>query len=183
MSHVFGSLRQNGFVVRDIRKAMAQWMDVAGVGPFFYIQDQPLREFRYRGALSPVRMSVALAHTGGVQIELIQQNNDAPSAFRDFLDAGREGLQHVAFWTTEFDSHHQRAIARGLEVLQEGCSGSGGPDERFAYFTSEAHPDAVIELSEVSGRKGQLFRMVENAARNWDGSDPVRDMAPLVLPS
>lgn len=183
MSRIFGPLRQNGFVVRDIDEAMRHWTDVSGVGPFFFVKDQPLHDFRYRGEHSPLSMSVALAHSGGVQIELIQLNNDAPSAFRDFLEAGQEGLQHVAFWTTDFDADLRRAHERGLEVLQSGRSGSGAPDERFVYFTAEAHPGTVIELSETSGRKGALFRAVEEAARDWDGTDPIRDMTTLLGPS
>lgn len=180
MSRLFGPLRQNGFVVRDIEKAMRHWTDRMGVGPFFYIERQPMADFRYRGAPGAPELSIALAHTGGVQIELIQQNNDSPSAFRAFLDAGREGLQHVAFWTTDFDRHLGVAAEEGLEVLQSGRSGSGGPDERFVYFTAEAHPGTVIELSEISGGKGALFRAVEDASRDWDGREPVRDMSVLL---
>lgn len=180
MSVHFGPLRQNGFVVRDIRRAMRHWTEVMGIGPFYYVAEQPLHHFSYRGSPSAPRISVALAQSGGVQIELIQQRNDAPSAFRDFLDAGREGLQHVAFWTEDFDAELSRARARGLEVLQAGRSGSGAPDERFVYFSAEAHPGTVIELSEIRGRKGELFRAVAAAARDWDGADPVRDMSGLL---
>ena len=44
-------------------------------------------------------MSIALANSGDLQIELIQQVNDAPSMYKEFLDAGHEGLQHVAMPT------------------------------------------------------------------------------------
>lgn len=180
MSRIFGPLRQNGFVVKDVERAIAYWTDVMGVGPFFLIDDQPLNGFEYRGRPAAPSIRVALAHTGGVQIELIQQTNDEPSAFRDFLRAGREGLQHVAFWTNDFDADLDRARRHGLEVLQSGRSGSGAPDERFVYFTAQDHPGTVIELSETAGRKGALFRAVEEAARNWDGTDPVRPMAALL---
>ncbi len=36
-------------------------------------------------------MSIALANSGPLQIELIEQRNDAPSMYRDFLAAGRVG--------------------------------------------------------------------------------------------
>lgn len=35
MSRIFGSLRQNGYVVRDIAAALHHWTTVLGVGPFF----------------------------------------------------------------------------------------------------------------------------------------------------
>jgi hypothetical protein len=49
--------------------------------------------------------------------------------------------------------------------------GEGG---RFVYIETEAHPGTVIELSEVSGAKGRFFRHIEECARGWDGSDPIR---------
>ena len=46
--------------------------------------------------------SVALANSGEMQVELIQTRNDVPSMYRDYMQKGLRGLQHVAFWTTEF---------------------------------------------------------------------------------
>lgn len=52
--------------------------------------------------------SIALANSGPLQIELIQQRNDAPSMYRDFLAEGHEGLQYVAYWTEDFDRDFER---------------------------------------------------------------------------
>ena len=37
MSVLFGKVCQNGYVVRDIRAAMDHWVNVMGVGPWYYI--------------------------------------------------------------------------------------------------------------------------------------------------
>jgi len=37
MSRIWGPVRQNGYVVRDVEAAMKYWTDVVGVGPFFYL--------------------------------------------------------------------------------------------------------------------------------------------------
>ena len=37
MSRIFGAVCQNGYVVRDIRAAMDHWVNVMGVGPWYYI--------------------------------------------------------------------------------------------------------------------------------------------------
>jgi hypothetical protein len=142
------------------------------VGPFFYFERAPLDDFRYRGEPSPLEVSIALANSGALQIELIQQRNDAPSTYRDFLAAGREGLQHVAYWTTRFDADLARIRARGLEVAQSGQV--GGPDGRFVYLATEDHPGTMVELSEVSGAKGRFFEHLASLAQSWDGSEPVR---------
>jgi catechol 2,3-dioxygenase-like lactoylglutathione lyase family enzyme len=172
MSRWFGPIRQNGYVVRDIEAALKHWTEVLGVGPFFYVEEVPVEDFLFRGEPSPLRVSIALANSGDLQIELIQPRSDAPSSYQGFLAAGREGLQHVAFWTESFDRDLDAALARGHRVEQSGTI--GGPDGRFVYFEADGHAGAQIELSEVSGRKGRLFRHIAEAARSWDGSDPVR---------
>jgi len=150
MSRIFGAIRQNGYVVRDIQAAMDHWITVMGVGPWFYIPKVGVEYFRYHGVDSAVEMSIALANSGDLQIELIQQRNDAPSMYKDFLDAGREGLQH------------------------EGQI--GGSRGRFSYFETESHPGTVIEISDISGRKGDFFEQVKAVAADWDGSDPIRSV-------
>ncbi len=175
MSRIFGEIRQNGYVVRDIEAALKYWTETLGVGPFFYIERVPVEDFCYRGRPSPVDLSIALANSGDLQIELIQQRNDAPSMYREFLAAGHEGLQHVAFWTESYDADLDRARTAGFEVGQSGCIGSGG---RFVYFAAESHPGTVIELSEISGPKGRFFAHVRECAARWNGSDPIQRIAP-----
>jgi catechol 2,3-dioxygenase-like lactoylglutathione lyase family enzyme len=171
MSRYFGPVRQNGYVVRDIESAMDQWTRTMGVGPFFFIEEVPVQNFRYRGEPSDLRMSIALASSGPLQIELIQQRNDVPSMYRDFLEAGREGFQHVSFWCDDFDAALEKAAGLGLE---EGHSGEIGPGGRFAYFDAPDRTGTVIELSEVAGGKGKFFDAVREAAESWDGTNPIR---------
>jgi hypothetical protein len=170
MSRIFGDVRQNGYVVKDIESALKHWTEVLGVGPFFYFETVPVENFQYWGRPSAPQLSIALANSGNLQIELIQQRNEAPSLYRDFLSAGHEGLQHLAYWTDTFDADVEHALELGFRV---GHSGEvGGPDGRFVYFATERHPGTVIELSEISGPKGIFFRHIAEEARRWDGSEP-----------
>lgn len=172
MSRIFGAVRQNGYVVRDVHAAMDHWVTVMGVGPWFYFERVPIDYFRHRGHDSAVEMNIALANSGDLQIELIQQTNAAPSMYREFLDAGREGLQHVAYWTTDYQALYDRALALGYTVGHEGQI--GGAQGRFVYFDTESHPGTVIELSDISGSKGPLFEYVRKASIDWDGAEPIR---------
>ena len=176
MSVFFGEIRQLGYVVPDIEAAMDYWSRVLGVGPFFYAERVPVVNFTYRGAPSSPVTSVALANSGAVQVELIQQRNDAPTMYRDFVQAKGSGLQHVAYWTQNFDADMERLSARGFKV---GMGGEVGARGRFVYFETEYHPGAVIELSEVEGPKGRMFDLIRNASIGWDGSDPVRPFPDL----
>jgi hypothetical protein len=172
MSRIFGHVRQNGYVVRDIKSAMDHWINVLGVGPWFYIEDVKTDWFKHRGAASDVKMSIALANSGDLQIELIQQRNDAPSMYKEFLDAGYEGLQHMAYWTEDYQTLYDHALALGYKVGHEGAI--GGEQGHFAYFDTQSHPGSVIEISDISGTKGKTFAYVKKAALNWDGSEPIR---------
>lgn len=172
MSRIFGPVRQNGYVVRDIQAAMDHWIKVMGVGPWYYVDRVKTDYFRHRGRDSDIEMSIALANSGNLQIELIQQRNDAPSMYQEFLAAGREGLQHMSFWTTDYQALYDRALTLGYKVGHEGQI--GGEKGRFAYFDSEAHPGTVIEISDISGGKGRFFERIRQAAADWDGSDAIR---------
>lgn len=172
MSRIFGPVRQNGYVVHDIEAAMTHWAEVLSVGPWYYIERVETDWFRHRGADSAVEMSIALANTGDLQIELIQPRNDAPSMYREFLDSGREGLQHLAYWTRDYQALYDKVLGLGYRLGHEGQI--GGEQGRFAYFDTETHPGTVIEISDISGGKGVFFERVKQAAADWDGRDPIR---------
>lgn len=171
MSRLLGPVRQNGYVVRDIEAAMRHWTEVLGVGPFYYIERVPVENFTYHGQPSNVEMSIALANSGDLQIELIQQRNNAPSMYLDFLNDHGEGLQHLAYWTLDYDKDYQRLIAEGFRVGHEGEIGERG---KFSYFETEGHAGTVIELSDVSGPKGEFFKHIREVAASWDGAKPIR---------
>jgi hypothetical protein len=172
MSHIFGPVRQMAYIVRDIERAMDFWIKVVGVGPFFLLENHLSAGAQYRGKPTDMRISLAFAQSGPIQIELIQQLNDAPSLFRDFLDSGRDGLQHLAFWTQTFDADMARYRHAGYSVVQ--TAGLNGPNNRNAFIVRQDDDELVIEISEISGSKGEFFRRIADAANGWDGSDPVR---------
>lgn len=176
MSRFFGKIRQAGYVVDDIEAAMDYWSRELGVGPFFYNERVPIKNYRYNGTVYEPHNSVALANSGDLQVELIQTRNDVPSMYRDFREAGHRGLQHVAYWTESFDADLERLEAQGFKVVMSGEVGENG---RFVYFDTHYHPGTVIELSEVAGPKGKLFDTIRKASEGWDGSDPVRPFPDL----
>jgi hypothetical protein len=176
MSRFLGAIRQLGYVVDDIEAAMEHWHKVMGVGPWFYNPKVPIEDYRYDGKPYDVHNSVALANSGPVQVELIQTRNDAPSMYRDFMQAGNRGLQHVAFWTQTYDEDLALMEKEGFTRKMSGKVGENG---RFVYFDREYHPGTVIELSEVLGPKGKMFDMIREASEGWDGSDPVRPFPDL----
>jgi len=175
MSHLFGEMRQVGIVVRDIEAAMKHWSEVCGIGPWFYAERFSITQFSYKGQrYDGLHASIALANSGDVQLELIQQRCDTPSMYRDFLAAGHEGMQHWSSWPADYDANYRLALARGLTVGQEGDSARG----RFVYFWQEGHPGTVIEMADATPARMKIFTAVREAARGWDGTDPIRHAWP-----
>jgi hypothetical protein len=109
-----------------------------------------------------------------VQVELIQQRCETPSMYREFLGAGREGLQHWSSWPEDYDAIFQRALASGYAVGQEGDS----PRGRFVYFANEGHPGTVIEMAHLTPARRRIFDQIRAAAQSWDGADPIRRQWP-----
>ena len=176
MSTLFGPITQVAYVVKDLEATMHD-MVKQGIGPFFYTENRVLDDFRYRGTDSKVEMACALGNSGSMQIELIQQLNDAPSMFKDFIDAGHEGVQHVAYWTDDYQALLDHALSIGYVVGQEGIFGAPEPYQPapFCYFEPPV-PGPAIELADTSGMLGPFFTMIRDAAQGWDGSDPIRPM-------
>ena len=177
MSRLFGSMRQVGIVVRDIEAAMTHWVEVCGVGPWFYADKFTVSAFSYRGKrYDDLHASIALANSGGVQLELIQQRCETPSLYRDFLAAGHEGMQHWSSWPVEYDAHLRRALANGYTIGQEGDS----PRGRFVYFEhpSLGQPGTIVEMADATPARMRIFEAVRAAADGWDGSDPIRRQWP-----
>ncbi len=175
MSHLFGPVRQVGYVVRDIEKAMHHWAEL-GVGPWFYKENVVSTEYTYYGQPSALpRLSIALANSGDLQLELIQQRDASPTLYLDTLKRNGEVAQHVAYWTWDrFDAFCGEMLARGYV---EGHSGRMGANRgRYAYFVKPEHPSAMVEISELTGGKGDYFEQIRQASVGWDGREPIRRM-------
>jgi len=161
--------------VRDIEKALRHWTEVLQIGPFYYVERLPVTNFLYKGRPSDVHASIAIGNSGSAQIELIQQRNDAPSMYRDFIAAGREGLQHVSSWPENYEEVLANAARAGFRIGQSGETNRGP----FAYFETEAHPGTVMEVAAYTATRRRQFEAIEAAGRVWDGrTDPVRTVWP-----
>ena len=174
MSRLFGPVDQVAWVVRDLEAAATYWAETLGVGPWFVIPHVRPDDFRVDGAPSPVEMSLAIAYSGRTQIELIEQHNDAPSMYREAIDAGRFGQHHLGFFRHNYDARLERALAAGYRIGQQR---SLGGSIRFTYLRTEGAPGAIVELVELSDPVEASFVALHQLAAEWDGADPIRPLA------
>ncbi|MEX1008326.1 MAG: VOC family protein [Acidimicrobiia bacterium] len=166
-----GAVRQNGYVVRDLDHAIEQWV-AAGVGPWFTMRNAEQSAMFFHGERSDPTLSIAWSNSGDLQIELIQPHGDVPSVYHEFLDAGHQGIHHVAFWTDDFDAVMARAAETGWAVVQ---SGDGGGATRFAYLDMGIG-GTIVEIMELNTGTRAMNDQIRDAANHWDGTDPVRPL-------
>lgn len=168
-----GTGRQNGFIVEDIEAACRHWAERFGAGPFFVVRNTPLASFHYQGVESEPDLSIALGNLGELQIELIQQHNDAPSPYRDFAKAKRAGLHHTSAWVNDYNAEQARQRAMDAEPDCEGQLSNG---MRFMYFGSTAVDGSALEVADL-GPNNEFaagFELVRQTHLTWNGDEPVR---------
>ena len=166
-----GVIKQLAYVVDDLDTAVARWVEVLGAGPFFRLDAIRVDESRYRGVEMPTAVSLAIGNSGGVQIELIAPGDGAPSIYRELP----RGVHHVAVLARDFEAESERLGRLGHPValalsLPGVC--------RVRYHDTLAVFGHFVELWESTDAMRALLEMVEQAARDWDGTDPVRRLGP-----
>jgi hypothetical protein len=174
MSVLPGPIRQIGYVVTDLDAALASWVQL-GVGPWFVMRGLPMRAL-YRGEPCETTLSLALSNSGELQVELIQQLDDTPSIFTEFLKANGPGFHQLAYWTTDFGATMRNVEHACWPVVWSGGEGLG---VRFAYVEppdSPAYISQIIEISELTDTTVASSTFIRDAAAGWDGTDPVRNL-------
>ena len=159
------NVNQLGFVVRDMHAAIRFWNDRMGVGPFD-VSTRVMEGMTYRGEPTKVEVKITSTCAGEIFIELIQQLNDGKSAYRDFLDSGQEGLQHLGYFTYDYDNDYRACLESGLVAVQEGPSRHDAAT-RFAYFEAPDEKGPQIELIGMSLTKRARFGALRHRSEQW----------------
>ena len=168
MSVLFGPVVQQAYVVPDIEQAMQHWL-ARGIGPYFVKQIDAVGI--HDGKPTPMKLSVAFAFSGDQQIELIQVHNDAPTVYRQFIDANPQGgLHHLAVWVDN--------IADKLRELEKAGHKYRVRVEYLdmhAYIDSIDHPGVMIQLMAHCDFNHEEMAIVRQGADTWDGvTNPIR---------
>jgi hypothetical protein len=164
-----GPIRQIGYIVNDLDAELSNWVGL-GVGPWFVMRRMPIRAL-YRGEPCEISLSLALANSGEMQIELLQPDDDTPSIYTEFLAADRHGYHQLAYWTENFDETMAAVRDAGWPVVWSGDEDTG---TRFAYVEPPNSPATVIEIMELNEMMVGMGKFVRDAAADWDGTDPIR---------
>ena len=191
---------QLGIVVPDLEAEIKTWLE-RGVGPFFTIGGAMLSGYEYEGKKSSPRVNGAFGQVGPLQIELIHPIDDEPSIFRDFIEAGDDGLHHFGWFSDDLQADRKAAEAAGLKELQHGSvlgsgfsyyelaepiaspaeqlrlDGTTGPGADAALSIAGVYTGRITELLAPDKRTREMVAHVREASAAWDGkTDPVRHL-------
>jgi methylmalonyl-CoA/ethylmalonyl-CoA epimerase len=162
---------QFSYVVRDLEEAMTRFRDAMRLGPFFLIENLRLDEVRYRGDPSELEISLALAHTGDVEIELIMPVTTAPSALSDHDTGAQCRFHHVCYLTDSYFTDIEVYRNEGFAIATQGRA-MGSID--FCYIDTFAQLGHMTELAAPCPEVVQLHETVRLAAIDWNGRDAIR---------
>lgn len=166
------NLRQVAYVVKDLDEALDYWTRVMKAGPFYKLEHAPLTNKLYRGATTDVDIDLAIGYSGELQIELIQQNNDVPSVFKEFLDTGRTGIHHIGLMPEDYSATLTHYVDLGHGPAFEADFGGA----KLTYIDTLDSLGHFIELWDDHDNFKGLFEMIKAEANAWDGIDPIRKM-------
>ena len=149
------------------------WVTSAGVGPFFITEysEGMLLDTVYRNQASRLRMITALTQVGDMQLELIQPIGELPNVFRDTVPEGHSAYHHIGVWSRDLEGDFDRYRRQGFEVAGSGRTVADGS---FGFVDTHIVLGHMTELLEYSEALEERFRMITDAAREWDGKDPIR---------
>ncbi|WP_242128035.1 VOC family protein [Sphingobium sp. Sx8-8] len=165
-----GEIVQIAYLPSNFEAALDHWTKTMGVGPFFMLQNIQLGAMKYEGQPTDALFSIAIGYWGDIQIELIRPENDAPSVYTGPY-AVKDQVHHVCLFVDSIDDARRACAEIGAKTLLEGKVGDTG---EVIYIDAGGGPGHVIEMLQPMEGSDALFAMMREAARDWDGSDPLR---------
>ena len=168
-------IRQIAYFVEDANQAAERHHRLFGSGPFFILRHIALAQSHHRGVLMPFDHTSAYGQWGDVMVELVQQHNPEPSAFHDMYPegSGRFGLHHTALFVDDLHAAIDDFAAQHCPLAQLSETRTG---TEFAFVDARETYGHMIELYEPARALTGFYRLVANAARDWDGADPIREL-------
>jgi methylmalonyl-CoA/ethylmalonyl-CoA epimerase len=167
-----GEIFQIAFVPADFDAALRFWTETMGAGPFYLLEHIQSENCRYRGEPAAFDFSAAVGYWGDLQIELIHQHDARPSIYSSWLEQGQQGVHHVCVAVQDMAETRRVCAELGLAVLQEAQFRGGSAE--VIYVDTHGGPGTMVEFWKGDEAGRTFFAGIREAARNWDGSKPLR---------
>ena len=142
----FSKLDHVGMVVKDLDTAV-EHLQSLGIGPFKPFNRVVRQSAKLYGrSVDPddVKLRIKLVDIGGgVKIEVIQPLGGGP--WQDFLEAGHEGIHHLAFAVDDVSEQEAKLVQKGFTVLYSvRFEGGGG-----AVYLDASKFGGLVDVIEI----------------------------------
>ena len=127
----FTKIDQIGIVLKDVKKTAKFLEKTFGIGPFLIFET----------STETTKGNIGVLQLGEVQIELIQIL-EGKTIHTQFMDKGREGLHHLAFFVKDLEKELARLKKQGIGVVEKGEIFG----YKYAYLDTEKSVGITFEL-------------------------------------
>ena len=164
---------QIAYFVTDIRRAAETMAVATGAGPFFVVENIELEWGQHRGKACDFVHSSAYGQWGDIMMELVRQDSEGPSPFRDMYGPGQEGIHHVACFVDSIDEAIAGFDGMGYPTAARAKAKIG---TEFAFIDTREVLGHMIEIYVPDDSLSGFYELVKQASREWNGEDPVRSL-------
>lgn len=144
------NIDQLGYIYKDV-DTQAKIMEELFNMPKFTVLPPNRQTVKYRGKDSEIVTKIAMTRMFGLQIELIQLI-EGECVFKEFLDEGNEGLQHVSLFFDDHDAmepYLKYFESKGYEIVHAGNIGI----RYFYYFDTRDVLGFMFEIQASKSRR------------------------------
>jgi len=139
---------QIGIVVPDIGKAVRFYSKFLNIKPWFRSKTTS-NNTAFKGESFSLELDIALAFSGGVEIELIQMLTGRECIYSNIMKKQGGGLHHIGTMVRRFDKKLDQMKAAGIGVIQSGVIKTvGGAITKYAYMDTVSTCGIISEIIE-----------------------------------
>jgi hypothetical protein len=164
---------QIAYFVNDIREAAKRMSSITGAGPFYVIENIELEWSEHRSNSCEFVHSSAYGQWGKIMLELVQQEDDGPSPFRDMYGVGEEGIHHVACFVDSIEETLKQYEELGYPLATRAKAKVG---TEFAFIDTRKLMGHMLEIYVPDETLSGFYDLVKDASLGWDGSNLFRDI-------
>ena len=139
---------QLGYVYKDIKKHAKILEEQLDLPKFAFLENKPT-PYLYRGKETTIQTIIGFSRSLNVQIELIQHVK-GDCIFKEFIDAGKEGLHHFGVFVEDVDTVLEKYTNKGFGVVHQGLTAGV---QKVAYIDTYDQLGVYIELQQTMKRR------------------------------
>ena len=140
---------QLGFIVHDIQASLPSYSSSFNLRSWYLPQ---YKEKHFKIGDQPIELdfNLAVAYSGKLQIELIEEKSGRARIYQDHLENWDNAGAFMTLWRTDMDPKLKVAKQIGLNILLESeFKTAGGGYVRFAYLDTRKICGIIIELANI----------------------------------